>query len=213
MADLPAVAAGAKATRAPHTICMADGDNVAIVANEGGLDAGTVLESGLRLVDRVPQGHKVALVPIGAGAAVVRYGIAIGHAAEPIAAGRWVHERLLKMPAARSLAGAGISQLDARMAQVRGERPNPDDQTRYGYIFGGGGSGTFAMILDPDGNPISGAPGPGSRICMWPVPSARTTECPGRRSWPRPLRRTVPTPWPARTVTGSMAWPSTSRPV
>ena len=50
------------------------------------------------------------------------------------------------------------------MAQVRGERPNPDDQTRYGFIFGGGGSGTFAMILDPDGNPISGAPGPGSRI-------------------------------------------------
>ncbi len=70
----------------------------------------------------------------------------------------------LYVAAARSLAGAGIAQLDARMAQVRGERPNPDDQTRYGYIFGGGGSGTFAMILDPDGNPISGAPGPGSRI-------------------------------------------------
>jgi galactarate dehydratase len=92
----PAIDANAKrpltpAGRPPHTIRMADGDNVAIVANEGGLAAGTVLPSGLRLIERVPQGHKVALVPIGAGAAVVRYGIPIGYAAEPIAAGRWVH--------------------------------------------------------------------------------------------------------------------------
>ena len=50
------------------------------------------------------------------------------------------------------------------MGQVRGERPNPDDSTRYGYIFGKGGSGTFAMILDPDGDPIAGPPGPGQRI-------------------------------------------------
>jgi signal transduction histidine kinase len=70
----------------------------------------------------------------------------------------------LYVAAATSLANAGIAQLDAAMAQVRGERPNPDDQTRYGYIFGGRGSGTFAMILDPDGNPVFGPPGPGGRI-------------------------------------------------
>ena len=103
---------GASATRrAPHTIRMADGDNVAIVANEGGLDAGTALASGIVLVDRVPQGHKVALAPIGAGEAVVRYGIPIGYAAEAIAAGRWVHERLLKMPAARSLEGLPVATI------------------------------------------------------------------------------------------------------
>ncbi len=111
MSSTPAIAANAKGVRAPHTIRMADGDNVAIVANEGGLDAGTVLASGLRLVDRVPQGHKVALAPIGAGDAVVRYGIAIGYAAEAIAAGRWVHERLLKMPAARSLEGLPVATI------------------------------------------------------------------------------------------------------
>jgi len=70
----------------------------------------------------------------------------------------------LYVAAATSLANAGIAQLDAAMAQVRGERPNPDDQARYGYIFGGRGSGTFAMILDPDGNPVFGPPGPGGRI-------------------------------------------------
>jgi galactarate dehydratase len=109
MSSPAAIAANAKGVRAPHTIRMAEGDNVAIVANEGGLDAGTVLASGLVLVDRVPQGHKVALAAIGAGAAVVRYGIAIGYAAEAIAAGRWVHERLLKMPPARSLDGLPIA--------------------------------------------------------------------------------------------------------
>jgi signal transduction histidine kinase len=62
----------------------------------------------------------------------------------------------LYLAASSSLASAGISQLDARMAIIRGERPDPDDTTRYGFIFGGGGSGTYAVILDPAGDPIQG---------------------------------------------------------
>jgi len=116
MSTDPAIDANAKPDaaaprRAPHTIRMADGDNVAIVANEGGLDAGTMLASGLVLVERVPQGHKVALASIGAGEAVVRYGIPIGYAGEAIGAGRWVHERLLRMPAARSLEGLPVATI------------------------------------------------------------------------------------------------------
>jgi galactarate dehydratase len=87
----------------PHVIRMHALDNVAIVANDGGLPAGTVLPSGLRLVDKVPQGHKVALVDLLADAPVLRYGIPIGYALKDIPAGSWVHERLLKMPEARSL--------------------------------------------------------------------------------------------------------------
>ncbi|HEY2188459.1 MAG TPA: UxaA family hydrolase, partial [Caldimonas sp.] len=105
---------------------MADGDNVAIVANEGGLAAGTVLDSGVVLVDRVPQGHKVALAVIEAGAPVVRYGVTIGFAAEAIAAGRWVHERLLRMPAARSLDGLPVAS-----------RPAPAQPPLEGYTFEG----------------------------------------------------------------------------
>ena len=89
--------------RPPHTIHMHADDNVAIVANDGGLPAGTVLSSGLVLIDKVPQGHKVALTDIAANAAVVRYGIAIGHALSAIRAGSWVHERLLAMPNALGL--------------------------------------------------------------------------------------------------------------
>ncbi|MDO8770439.1 MAG: UxaA family hydrolase, partial [Burkholderiaceae bacterium] len=78
-------------------------DNVAIVANDGGLPAGAALTSGLVLVDRVPQGHKVALVDLAANAPVLRYGIPIGYALKDIRAGSWVHERLLEMPDARGL--------------------------------------------------------------------------------------------------------------
>jgi galactarate dehydratase len=93
----------------PLTIRMNESDNVAIVANDGGLPAGTLLSGGLALVDRVPQGHKVALVDIAADAPVLRYGIPIGYALKEIPAGSWVHERLLKMPEARGLEGLPIA--------------------------------------------------------------------------------------------------------
>jgi len=66
---------------APLCITMHPRDNVAIVANDGGLPAGTTFPSGLTLVDKVPQGHKVALVDLAEGDAVVRYNVAIGRAA------------------------------------------------------------------------------------------------------------------------------------
>ena len=110
----------------PHTIRMDERDNVAIVANDGGLPPGTALPGGPTLRERVPQGHKVALVDIAAGAPVLRYGIPIGHALEDIAAGRWVHERLLQMPEARGL-------VDLPMAT----RPAPDWAPLEGYSFEG----------------------------------------------------------------------------
>jgi len=93
----------------PLTIRMHERDNVAIVANDGGLPAGALLACGQVLVDPVPQGHKVALLDIAAGQPVLRYGVPIGHAAQDIPAGSWVHERLLVMPEARSLEGLPIA--------------------------------------------------------------------------------------------------------
>ena len=99
--------------RAPLFITMNALDNVAIVANDGGLTAGTVFASGLTLVDKVPQGHKVALVDLAAGDEVRRYNVVIGRAARAIAKGSWVHERLLEMPDARSLEGLPIATVKA----------------------------------------------------------------------------------------------------
>ena len=62
---------------------------------------------------------------------------------------------------AGSLADSGISQLDARMSLIRGDRLDPDDVSRYGFIFGGGGSGTYALVIAPDGTVVNGSSDPG----------------------------------------------------
>jgi galactarate dehydratase len=120
--DVPA----AQPVRTPHTIRMHERDNVVIVANDGGLPPGAVLPSGLVLRDRVPQGHKVALVDLAAGAQVLRYGIPIGYALQDIPAGSWVHERLLHMPAARGLDNLPIATV----------KPEPQPPLE-GYTFEG----------------------------------------------------------------------------
>jgi galactarate dehydratase len=94
---------------APLYIRMHDGDNVAIVANDGGLPKGAAFPSGLTLVEAVPQGHKVALVDIAQGDEVRRYDVVIGRATRSIPAGSWVNESTLEMPAARALDGLPIA--------------------------------------------------------------------------------------------------------
>ncbi len=93
----------------PLIITMHPQDNVAIVANDGGLPAGTVLPSGLTLTGHVPQGHKVALEPIVRDAAVRRYNVTIGFALQDLPAGSWVNEKLLRMPDARGLDNLPVS--------------------------------------------------------------------------------------------------------
>ena len=84
-------------------------DNVAIVANDGGLKAGTSFADGLVLVDNVPQGHKVALADLAEGAAIVRYNVVIGYAQKALPRGSWVHERVMRMPVAPGLDGLPIA--------------------------------------------------------------------------------------------------------
>lgn len=51
-----------------------------------GISAGTLAPTA-----PVPDGHKFALAPIAAGAAVVKYGVTVGRATADIAAGAHVH--------------------------------------------------------------------------------------------------------------------------
>ena len=82
----------------PLYILMQPADNVAIVANDGGLTAGARFACGLELRERVPQGHKVALSDITEGQPIVRYGVIIGHALRNIERGTWVNEAAILMP-------------------------------------------------------------------------------------------------------------------
>jgi galactarate dehydratase len=124
----------------PVTVRMHASDNVAIVGNEGGLPAGTQLPGGPVLRQAVPQAHKVALVDIAAGEPVLRYGVVIGRARAAIAAGSWVHERLLEMPAARELA-------ELPMATVQPPALPPlEGYTFEGYRNADGSVGTRNLL-------------------------------------------------------------------
>ena len=124
----------------PLTIKMNDQDNVAIVANPGGLPAGTTLANGLVLKDAIPQGHKVALTELPAKSAVVRYGIPIGYAAKDIPAGSWVHERLLDMPSARALDNLPIATVKPA------PQPALEGYTFEGYRNADGSVGTRNIL-------------------------------------------------------------------
>lgn len=67
-------------------------DNVAVAA--GVLKKGTIIDiDGQRIMvlQRIPEGHKIALEPIKAASPVIKYGYPIGCASSDIAAGEWVH--------------------------------------------------------------------------------------------------------------------------
>ena len=124
----------------PLVVRMHMADNVAIVVNNGGLPAGTVLDSGLVLLDKVPQGHKVALCDLVAGQAVMRYNVPVGYARQDIPAGSWVHERLLDIPPARELQGLP-------MATVKPAPQAPlDGFTFEGYVNADGSVGTRNLL-------------------------------------------------------------------
>ena len=125
---------------APVLIRMHAGDNVAIVGNDGGLPAGTALLDGPVLREKVPQAHKVALVDLPQGSEVIRYGVTIGRTVRDIAAGSWVHERLLQMPPARSLDHLPMAtRADATLIPLEGH-------TFQGYRNADGSVGTRNLL-------------------------------------------------------------------
>jgi len=136
----PAREAPCPGSRAPVTIRVDERDNVAIVANDGGLPADTMLPTGLVLREPVPQGHKVALQDIAAGKPVIRYGVVIGSARSDIAAGSWVHERLLELPAPRPLAGLPMERRTAKAL------PPLEGHTFEGYRNADGSVGTRNIL-------------------------------------------------------------------
>jgi len=127
----------------PVLIRMHASDNVAVVGNEGGLAAGTAVDGGPTLCERVPQAHKLALVDLPAGSEVRRYGVVIGRTTRDVAAGSWVHERVLQMPAAPPLSGL----LSATAASAR-PRPLPPLEGHHfdGYRNADGSVGTRNLL-------------------------------------------------------------------
>ncbi|MBU1357459.1 MAG: galactarate dehydratase [Gammaproteobacteria bacterium] len=129
-----------RSSTSPLAIRIHPDDNVAIVANEGGLAAGTVFPDGLTLRERVPQAHKIALTDLAEGEAIRRYNVVIGYAQKALPRGSWVHERVMTMPSAPTLDGLPIATVRAP------ELPPLEGYTFEGYRNADGSVGTRNIL-------------------------------------------------------------------
>jgi galactarate dehydratase len=124
----------------PRYIRLSDEDNVAIVVNDFGLAAGAMFPCGLKLIDRVPQGHKVALADISEGAEIKRYGHIIGTATKPIARGTWIEESVVRLPDAPPMDRIPLA------TKVPSPLPKLDGYTFEGYRNPDGSVGTKNLL-------------------------------------------------------------------
>jgi galactarate dehydratase len=124
----------------PHYIRVHAEDNVAIVANEGGLPAGTQFDSGLTLREAIPEAHKVALSAIAQGEPIIRYGVVIGYAQVPIEPGSWVHEGVMSLPVAPPLDKLPLA------TAVKERLPALEGYTFEGFLNADGSVGTKNIL-------------------------------------------------------------------
>ena len=98
-------------------------DNVAIIANQGGLASGSVFSNGLTMRDTIPQAHKVTLEDLSEGSPILRYGQAIGRLKRDLSAGSWVREDFLDMPDAPDLDSLSLAtEVPSPLAPLDGYR-------------------------------------------------------------------------------------------
>ena len=122
------------------TIQIKQEDNVAVAVHD--LTAGTVIESGVTTRDPIPQAHKIALRDIPAGGAIVRYGVVLGHAKNPIPAGSWINEHMLNLPESPALDDMPWGT-DLKTPE---ELPTPPRTTWMGYRNASGPAGTRNLL-------------------------------------------------------------------
>ena len=97
-------------------------DNVAVALHTVRADA--VLD-GVKALEDIPQGHKMALRKIRSGEMVVKYGFPIGHALQDIEPGQWVHTHNMKT----NLSGEETYTYEPKLKQL----PAAAAETFMGY--------------------------------------------------------------------------------
>ncbi len=80
-------------TTTVNIVVLAAADNVGIALRDIDTNETAQAAGGAMIVaqEAIPLGHKIALGAIAAGDAIVRFGVPVGLATQPIAAGRLVH--------------------------------------------------------------------------------------------------------------------------
>lgn len=114
-------------------------DNVAIAIKD--ISAGTQVLEGLTANQDIPQAHKIALVNIEKGKAVIRYGVILGYAIEAIQKGDWINEYMIMLPNPPSLDDMEYAK------NIVTELPTPPVTTFEGYRNPDGGYAGTRNIL------------------------------------------------------------------
>lgn len=115
-------------------------DNVGVVVNAEGVQAGAEFASGLKAAEAIPPSHKIALVDLEEGDAILRYGTPIGYANRQIRQGEWVREDAMRMPEAPPLDELPLS------TAVPAELPPLEGMTFEGYRNPDGSVGTRNIL-------------------------------------------------------------------
>lgn len=120
-------------------IQITEADNVAIAVQE--IAEGTEIMPGVVTRSVIPQGHKIALVPISKDAPVIRYGVELGYALDDIAQGQWINEHMLRLPTPPGLDDMPYAK------NIRTDLPEPPRKTWFGYRNPEGGYAGTRNIL------------------------------------------------------------------
>ncbi len=123
----------------PLYIKINEKDNVAIAVKD--IKAGTPLMEGVITRQDIPQAHKIALCDIPKGKEIIRYGVVLGYAVDPITKGDWINENMLELPTP--------PELDEMRFGVNlvTDLPKPPTDTWEGYRNPNGGYAGTRNIL------------------------------------------------------------------
>ncbi len=125
---------------APLFIKVREEDNVAIAVHD--LPAGTEILPGVVTQQDIPQAHKIALKDFAAGEEIIRYGVVLGTAIDPIPAGGWINEHMLYLPESPDLDNMPYGTNIKDYAQL----PDPPRRTWLGYRNASGPAGTRNLL-------------------------------------------------------------------
>ncbi len=123
----------------PLYVKIKEQDNVAIAVNE--IKDGTEVMEGVTAHQDIPQAHKIALQDIPRGGEIIRYGVVLGYALDPIAKGDWINEHMLELPTPPD-----VDSMEFGTNLVT-DLPEPPVKTWEGYVNPDGGPAGTRNIL------------------------------------------------------------------
>lgn len=128
-----------KENKRPVYIKVSSKDNVAITVDV--VEKGTIVVDDVVARHEIPQGHKIALRDIPKNGEVIRYGVVLGYAINPIAKGDWINETMLELPEPPSVNNMKFS------INIKKDLPTPVATTFEGYRNPNGGYAGTRNIL------------------------------------------------------------------